>query len=172
MPPQRASYTLAAHKSSVKQVKFQPGNASVIATCSRDGSIRIWDLRCQGSQAPAQEIRVSLDGPEDSKAASGPAKSMTLLSPRHEHLLISASEGDASVKLWDLRTTHTLRRSTATVTASSLPSSPPRSPSPKTWAPLRTATTPMPSTTLTPTPNPTRPPTLRVGGLVGAEKYL
>ncbi|KAI4187317.1 MAG: hypothetical protein L6R41_002892 [Letrouitia leprolyta] len=166
MPSQRAIYTLAAHKSSVKQVKFQPGNASVIATCSRDGSIRIWDLRCKGSQAPAQEIRISLDGSEDSKAARGPTKSMTygrcvdaildahsyapsralladqnrdmpsrkggaarngdisvtnvsFLSPRHQNLLISASEGDATVKLWDLRTTHTHRRSTATVPLSS-----------------------------------------------------
>lgn len=161
MPSQRAIYSLAAHKSSVKQAKFQPGNSSIIATSSRDGSVRIWDLRCKGSQTPAHEIRVPLDGPEDSNAARAPAKKMTnghcvdaildahsnrgasstsnvplkkerlarhgdisvtaisFLSPRHQHLLITASEGDATVKLWDLRTTHSHRRSADAVPLSS-----------------------------------------------------
>ncbi|KAF1957897.1 WD40 repeat-like protein [Byssothecium circinans] len=36
---------LAGHKSSVKQVRFQPGNDKVVATSSRDGAVQIWDLR-------------------------------------------------------------------------------------------------------------------------------
>ncbi|KAL8934718.1 MAG: hypothetical protein Q9216_005768 [Gyalolechia sp. 2 TL-2023] len=172
MPSQRTIYTLAAHKSSVKQVKFQPGSSSVIATSSRDGSVRIWDLRCKGSETPAHELRISLDGPEDNTTPRSLAKKMTygrcvdaivdahsyrgapshvlskastadqtydmpsrtegytrhgdisvtaisFLSPRHEHLLITASEGDATVKLWDLRTTHSHRRSTDAVPLSS-----------------------------------------------------
>ncbi|KAL8939536.1 MAG: hypothetical protein Q9211_002693, partial [Gyalolechia sp. 1 TL-2023] len=172
MPSQRTIHTLAAHKSSVKQVKFQPGSSSVIATSSRDGSVRIWDLRCKGSETPAHELRISLDGPEDNSASKSPAKKMTysrcvdaivdahsyrgapsylsskasltdqtydmpsrtegvtrqgdisvtaisFLSPRHEHILITSSEGDATVKLWDLRTTHSHRRSTHAVPLSS-----------------------------------------------------
>ncbi|KAI4168188.1 MAG: hypothetical protein LQ343_006574 [Gyalolechia ehrenbergii] len=171
MPSQRAIHTLAAHKSSVKQVKFQPGSSSVIATSSRDGSVRIWDLRCKGSETPAHELRISLDGPEDSNASKSSTKKMTygrcvdtivdahsyrgasfvsskasltdqtydmpsrtegvtrhgdisvtaisFLSPRHEHLLITTSEGDATVKLWDLRTTHSHRRSTDAIPLSS-----------------------------------------------------
>ncbi|KAI4197456.1 MAG: hypothetical protein LQ350_005895 [Teloschistes chrysophthalmus] len=65
MPTQRTLHTLAVHRSSLKQVKFQPGNPSVVVTSSRDGSVRIWDLRCKGSDAPVRNVRVSLDGLEE-----------------------------------------------------------------------------------------------------------
>jgi WD40 repeat protein len=42
---QQTVSVLAGHKSSVKQVRFQPGNDKVVATSSRDGSVQIWDLR-------------------------------------------------------------------------------------------------------------------------------
>ena len=61
MPSQRPTYALAGHVSSVKQVSFQPGNSSVLATSSRDGSVQIWDLRCKGFDAPVQEFSVSLN---------------------------------------------------------------------------------------------------------------
>ncbi|KAL8716069.1 MAG: hypothetical protein Q9225_006250, partial [Loekoesia sp. 1 TL-2023] len=175
MPSQRAIHTLVAHKASVKQVKFQPGSSSVIATSSRDGSVRIWDLRCKGTDTPSRELRTSLNGPEDAHPLNNSARKMTygrcvdsiidahsyrgapsyvtskassadqtydvpsraegghavtrhgdisitalsFLSPCHEHLLITASEGDATVKLWDLRTTYSHRRSTEAVPLSS-----------------------------------------------------
>lgn len=49
---QVTKYILRGHYSSVKQVRFQPGNDNVIATSCRDGNINIWDLRC----APATNI--------------------------------------------------------------------------------------------------------------------
>lgn len=39
---------LAKHKSSVKQIRFQPGEEKIVATSSRDGAVQIWDLRCKG----------------------------------------------------------------------------------------------------------------------------
>ncbi|KAF2646346.1 WD40 repeat-like protein [Massarina eburnea CBS 473.64] len=42
---QQTVSVLAGHKSSVKQVRFQPGNDKVVATSSRDGAVQIWDLR-------------------------------------------------------------------------------------------------------------------------------
>ena len=42
---------LAGHRSSVKQVAFNPRNPSILTTCSRDGNIHIWDLRCVGSES-------------------------------------------------------------------------------------------------------------------------
>ncbi len=166
MPSQRASYILEGHVSSVKQVRFQPGSSSVIATSSRDGSVQIWDLRCKGYDGPVRDIRVNLEpsavdamrannhkstwarsvntifeahagkqstssNPASSnKAMSGfdaPSKTeapgrrgdvsitaLEFLHPGREHLLITGSEANASVKLWDLRTTHNHRRSRAT----------------------------------------------------------
>ncbi|PSN66020.1 WD repeat-containing protein-like protein [Corynespora cassiicola Philippines] len=39
---------LAKHRSSVKQIRFQPGDDRIVATSSRDGAVQIWDLRCKG----------------------------------------------------------------------------------------------------------------------------
>ena len=166
MPSQQAVYTMAGHLSSVKQICFQPGSSSVIASSSRDGSVQIWDLRCKGFDAPVRDIKVSLDPNatrtptyqkmtwarsvntifgahihrQSSVSASSsvnatkpqpsfdaPSKSespgrrgdvsvtgLAFLRPSRNHLLITASEADASVKLWDLRTTQNHRRSRAT----------------------------------------------------------
>ena len=162
MPTQRAVTTLAGHVSSVKQIRFQPGSSSVLATSSRDGSVQIWDLRCKGFKTPARDIRVSLepsDGtttskntggegmtwarsvnsiheahairridPANTTASSGDAPSKTetpgrrgdvsitalsFLPAGREHLFVTASEANATVKLWDLRTTHSHRRGRA-----------------------------------------------------------
>lgn len=163
MHTQRAVTTLAGHVSSVKQVRFQPGSSSVIATSSRDGSVQIWDLRCKSFKAPVREIRVSFE-PSDGTMTSGklggkgmtwarsvngiyeahgirrkgladiigssgdapskrecPSKkgdlsitALSFLPAGREHLLLTASEANASVKLWDLRTTHSHRRGRAT----------------------------------------------------------
>ena len=167
MPTQTSVFTLAGHTSSVKQVAFQPGSASVVATSSRDGGILIWDLRCKGHEGPVRDIKVSLDGNKGgSSATSQPERyaqfvnsiqeahapnprtivenvakpppkpslirdcpsrtepqsrrgdvsvtALAFLPPGREHLLLSGSEADACVKLWDLRTTHSHRRIRAT----------------------------------------------------------
>lgn len=46
---QQTLHVLAKHRSSVKQVRFQPGDEKIVATSSRDGAVQIWDLRCKGS---------------------------------------------------------------------------------------------------------------------------
>ena len=166
MPTQRATYTLAGHVSSVKQVRFQPGSSNVLASSSRDGSVQIWDLRCKGFDAPVRDIKISLEPSNGDTSRSSvnkvtwarsvntifeahagrqsvsthsavngkptpsfdaPSKtespgrkgdvsitSICFLQPGREHLLLTASEANASVKLWDLRTTHNHRRSRAT----------------------------------------------------------
>ncbi|KAF1832628.1 Lethal(2)denticleless protein [Decorospora gaudefroyi] len=47
---QQTLSVLAKHKSSVKQVRFQPGDDQIVATSSRDGAVHIWDLRCNGDK--------------------------------------------------------------------------------------------------------------------------
>lgn len=56
MHTQKIKYCLQGHTTSLKQVRFQPGNDNVLATSSRDGSINIWDLRCKGAQTTVDEI--------------------------------------------------------------------------------------------------------------------
>lgn len=162
MPTQRATFTMAGHISSVKQVKFQPGSSNVVATSSRDGSVLLWDLRCKGHDGPVRDLKVSLDGSDgptaahqseryassvnSMKEAHAPAPrqmtesatqtaakpslvrdspsrtepqarrgdvsvtALAFLPAGREHLLLTGSEANASVKLWDLRTTHSHRR--------------------------------------------------------------
>jgi WD40 repeat protein len=50
---QKTLSVLAKHKSSVKQVRFKPGDDKIVATSSRDGAVQIWDLRCKGGQMVA-----------------------------------------------------------------------------------------------------------------------
>lgn len=158
MRTQQTRYIMAGHTSSVKQVRFQPGNDSIVATSSRDGSVQIWDLRCRGSDAPAKDFRVSLDTEErnlgaasrqviysstnisirDAHAQYGsstlsatcgnlfsskpePAArrndisitALSFLPSGREHLLLTASESNASVKLWDIRAKFSSRRGPA-----------------------------------------------------------
>jgi WD40 repeat protein len=168
MPTQRTTYTMNGHTSSLKETCFQPGNSSVIATSSRDGSVQIWDLRCKSQEAPVRDLKVSLDPADKATSSRVPtgqkmswARSvntianahasrqnshpnsaasnkpisygenftkteapgrrgdvsvtcLSFLQPGREHLLITGSAADASVKLWDLRTTHNHRRTRAT----------------------------------------------------------
>ncbi|CAH0058979.1 unnamed protein product [Clonostachys solani] len=131
----KVAVTLASHhKSSLRQVAFQPGQASgdVLATSDRDGTIAIWDLRC--SQLPARTFssvvndsstrrRVyprddSLDTVHGIASNVIPAAHSRMTEGRYtpasltaihwfpdgrEHLLLSGSEANASIRLWDTR---------------------------------------------------------------------
>jgi WD40 repeat protein len=54
---------LAKHKSSVKQIRFQPGDDKMVATSSRDGAVQIWDLRCKGNQGSSIHSAWGSDAP-------------------------------------------------------------------------------------------------------------
>src|SRR2546423_1208823 len=67
MKTQQIDYCLAGHTASVKRVQFQPGSSNVVATCSRDGNINIWDLRSPCADRPSLHLRSS----HPSKAEGG-----------------------------------------------------------------------------------------------------
>ncbi|GFN12612.1 WD40 repeat domain-containing protein [Aspergillus tubingensis] len=71
MATQTPVYCLSNHVSSVKQVQFQPAaNNKVLATCSRDGNVNIWDLRCKGFDRPSLQARCSLESDAEITAGS------------------------------------------------------------------------------------------------------
>ncbi|KAK8154667.1 WD repeat-containing protein-like protein [Phyllosticta citrichinensis] len=62
---QQTTYVMGGqngHQSSVKQVCFQPDNDNVLATSSRDGTVRLWDLRCKGSEGVIHSLQTNFDG--------------------------------------------------------------------------------------------------------------
>ncbi|EME86350.1 uncharacterized protein MYCFIDRAFT_124004, partial [Pseudocercospora fijiensis CIRAD86] len=113
MYSQQTMCILTGHKSSVKQVRFAPNDNNIITTSARDGCVNIWDLRCGGKSAPEARYGKSLEVGYGHRSANrsyetdnGDELSITsfqhLLNGR-EHMIVTSSEVDASVKLWDLR---------------------------------------------------------------------
>lgn len=148
------------HSASLKQVRFQPGKGggNVLATSGRDGSVKIWDLRCKGGPAqeftveertlglqyappkkvnqgcvvnsiydaharttrPSRQMRkimqaavaadVTTRWEEPGRVGEVSVTAIQFLPPGKEHLLLSACEADASIKLWDIRNVHTSRQ--------------------------------------------------------------
>lgn len=117
------------HDSCLRQVKFQPGNIGgyILATSDRSSKIQIWDTRYKRAACSIpEEVFVSPDGTVLSESTSSnfgdpintvwtahsrkhehnnPASvtSLQWLHPGQSHLLLSASEADATIKLWDTR---------------------------------------------------------------------
>jgi len=70
MTTQQPVHCLSNHGSSVKRIQFQPSsNNKVLATCSRDGNVNIWDLRCKGFERPALQVRCSLESESETSPA-------------------------------------------------------------------------------------------------------
>ncbi|KAK5993619.1 Cell division cycle cdt2-like protein [Cladobotryum mycophilum] len=118
-----------SHWDSLRQVSFQPGQAGgdIIATSDRAGRIQIWDLRC--SFAPVDSFSYveaggvrqrdpelnpflgktvnTIENAHERKAlgvvSSASVTAIQWMPAGREHLLLSGSEANASIKLWDTR---------------------------------------------------------------------
>ncbi|KAG6005433.1 hypothetical protein E4U21_007941 [Claviceps maximensis] len=119
----------AGHWDSLRQVAFQPGKASGfgLATSDRAGRVQIWDLRCSSmptltfssgglsgsidrdiSLAPVAGKTVNTIDNAHERIIQGNKSSASVtaiqwLPTGREHLLLTASEANASIKLWDTR---------------------------------------------------------------------
>lgn len=150
MQSQQTVCILSGHKSSVKQVRFQPNDDNMITTSARDGTVQLWDLRCGGKSA-VQNFRASIGQQVDAdgkvqpdtrysqelhvgyghRSSSRPFEAdqrneLSITSFQHlphgrEHLILTTSEVDASVKVWDLRNAG--RRNPVPLSSTPLPES-------------------------------------------------
>ncbi|XWW99339.1 hypothetical protein V2A60_007348 [Cordyceps javanica] len=118
------------HCDSLRQIAFQKGqaNGSTLATSDRAGRIQVWDLRCSAvpvncfstvggeSKLIQRDTRLepitartvnTIDNSHERKVNgytnSASVTTIQWLPTGREHLLLSASEADATVKLWDTR---------------------------------------------------------------------
>lgn len=114
----------------LKQVAFQQGkaNGDVLASSDRAGQIHLWDLRCgtnpsrefcASSRDRSAKLRLPAVDPVDATSTNtlhkthmrtigGETSASSVTSIKwfpdgREHLLLSASESDACIKLWDTR---------------------------------------------------------------------
>ncbi|KIW86191.1 hypothetical protein Z517_01586 [Fonsecaea pedrosoi CBS 271.37] len=152
---QTSTHTLIGHMGSIKRVQWQPGSGSqVLATCSRDGSVCLWDLRCaQPAETldiiPLQrapdfltnsqrvntkvEIRDAHTSWDKLKLVSGKRQvaglssrvdfavtTCAFISDTRPHLLATASEHNAIIKLWDMRASYKQRSGRPTPVSATL----------------------------------------------------
>ncbi|KAF2276376.1 WD40 repeat-like protein [Westerdykella ornata] len=113
---QQCVHILAKHKSSVKQVRFQPGDDRIVATSSRDGAVQIWDLRCKGGNtsihsawgrdAPyASSIRTLAAAHADSAFQHASNSLSTSFKGNHNSSSSSTSKPDALSRRGDISVT-------------------------------------------------------------------
>lgn len=150
MHTQQTICVLSGHGSSVKQVRFRPNDDNMITTSSRDGTVQIWDLRCS-ERGSLQSLRLgqrkglnedgiaepsvrfpqggmkvgpahrSFSSTQNSEKSSVSITAIEHLQNGREHLLVTASELSASIKLWDLR--NASRRDPGALSSTPLPQS-------------------------------------------------
>lgn len=117
------------HEHSMRRVVFQPGqaNGNIIATSDRQGKIQLWDIRCSSGPAATFTTHTSSSyNIRDRSRTASATRPVNTLNNAHariidgytkgasvtalqwmpagqEHLLLSACEADAGIKLWDTR---------------------------------------------------------------------
>lgn len=127
---QLCTSVLQGHRSSIKQVAFNPLNPFILTSCSRDGSINIWDTRCVGIRSEDLIIHKPVSSIDQAHTplitrGRGAKKrvdvSVTAVTWIEEHKIASASELNAEIKLWDIRATQKKGKAAVAIDASALP---------------------------------------------------
>ncbi|KAJ1964644.1 hypothetical protein GGI12_001278 [Dipsacomyces acuminosporus] len=123
------------HTQTVRAVSWRPGDPSCFSSASRDGSIMMWDVRCNKasvdggySHRPVNIVRnahhnVQLSGATHRRKSSVPGGSVTGIQHLRHNTNLVASAGSTSeiVKYWDIRISAPTRASSLpTPVASSL----------------------------------------------------
>ena len=153
---QRVTHHMCAHFASIKKVQFQPNSSNnIVATCSRDGFVNLFDLRISDKTNPVVHLSASprypveevthepnkmrsieivnqIEGAHTSRkkkrepdCSKSSVRRVNVVHGRHndvsvtslaflpqpgrEHLLVTSSEADACVKLWDMRLCYSAR---------------------------------------------------------------
>nr|ANC28038.1 WD-repeat protein [Polyporus umbellatus] len=121
---ERTVYLLGGHQSTVKCVAWDPSyDGTLLCSGSRDGSIRLWDLRvgesCEGladnrmlmpvltiTKAHESDVKAPKPKGRSRRVVPGaPAKGITnlLYTDNHPYGIVSSDSFDGILKLWDVR---------------------------------------------------------------------
>ena len=101
----RSVTTLQAHHSCVYQAMFSPHQADLLATCSTDGTVKIFDLRTPAyvNSGPGANTFTS---PLSAAVLTIPASATEVLSidwNKYRPMVLASAGVDKAVKIWDCR---------------------------------------------------------------------
>ena len=100
----RSMSTLKAHQSCVYQALFSPHHPDILATCSTDGTMKIFDLRNPAYASGPNSN--AFTNPVSAAALTIPASVTELLSldwNKYQQFLLASAGVDRLVKTWDCR---------------------------------------------------------------------
>eukprot|EP00808_Paulinella_micropora_P024693 g1285.t1 len=110
-------YTLRGHQGSVKAVSVQEGG-NVLCTGSRDGDVRVWDLRQGDLSSPSPDteegrsVKPAMIFSQIHKGAAAKHKRKRSWIPQsvtcvqflgHDRVIATAGASEGTVRLWDIR---------------------------------------------------------------------
>jgi peroxin-7 len=101
--------TIQAHLSCVYQALFSPHEPDLIASCSTDGTLKIFDLRLPG-YAPSGPNTNNFTHPLSAAALTVPASGTEILSldwNKYRPFVLASAGVDKLVKIWDCRMSKT-----------------------------------------------------------------
>lgn len=101
----RSVMTLNAHLSCVYQALFSPHQPDILATCSTDGTLKIFDLRSQSYATSGPNIN-NFTHPVSAAVLTVPASGAEVLSldwNKYRPFVLASAGVDKVVKVWDCR---------------------------------------------------------------------
>ncbi|KAL7280417.1 hypothetical protein ACG7TL_005345 [Trametes sanguinea] len=101
----RSITTIQAHPSCVYQALFSPHQPDVIATCSTDGTLKIFDLRAP-AYTPSGPTGNNFTAPLTAAALTVPASGTEVLSldwNKYRPFVLASAGVDKAIKIWDCR---------------------------------------------------------------------
>jgi peroxin-7 len=101
----RSVTTLNAHHSCVYQALFSPHQPDILASCSTDGTLKIFDLRSPAYAVPGPNIN-NFTHPISASALTVPASGTEILTldwNKYQPFVLASAGVDRIVKIWDCR---------------------------------------------------------------------
>ncbi|KAI0061005.1 WD40 repeat-like protein [Artomyces pyxidatus] len=98
----RSLATLQAHHACVYQALFSPHQPDVLATCSTDGTIRLFDLRAPAFAPTSNSFTAPLSSPSLTVPASG-TEILSIDWNKYRPFTLASAGIDKIVRVWDCR---------------------------------------------------------------------
>ena len=99
----RSVLTLQAHNSCAYQASFSPHQPDLVASCSGDATIKLFDLRSPAVLTSPTSLTNPQSTPSLTVPPVGPVEVLSLDWNKYRPYVIAASSTDKKIRVWDCR---------------------------------------------------------------------